>query len=420
MARQFLPHFKKEVMKNKLQFRIMAVCTFLSVIGSSNIATAQNVSIPDANFKSALVGIPAINTNNDNEIQISEAAAYTGTINVPMLTISDLTGIETFTALTGLNCSYNQLTSLNTSSNTALTSLFCGNNQLTALNVSPNTALTVFDCSVNHITTLNLSSNTALTILGVNNNNLSALNISTNTSLVNLLCGDNLLTSLNISSNTSLASLDCGNNNLNNLSASGNTALTTLACHGNQLTNLNLGAFTGLKYLSCQLNSLTSLDVSANTILKEIRCYNNSLTSVNVKNGNNANFTAFYAYNNPSLTCIQVDNASYMNTHWSNGKDATATFSESCQSVSTGLATTNMEFEFTVYPNPSSGFFVVQMSNGSPEAKITIHDLIGNRILELYSQGKTTQINLSSEPAGIYFITIAGKNGTGTGKLIKQ
>jgi hypothetical protein len=37
------------------------------------VANAQIVSIPDANFKSALVGNPAINTNNDTEIQVGEA-----------------------------------------------------------------------------------------------------------------------------------------------------------------------------------------------------------------------------------------------------------------------------------------------------------------------------------------------------------
>ena len=43
---------------------------------------AQIVNIPDANFKAALVGNASINTNMDAEIQVSEAAAYTGAIQV--------------------------------------------------------------------------------------------------------------------------------------------------------------------------------------------------------------------------------------------------------------------------------------------------------------------------------------------------
>jgi hypothetical protein len=34
-----------------------------------------NVNIPDANFKAALIGDTSINTNNDSEIQVSEALA---------------------------------------------------------------------------------------------------------------------------------------------------------------------------------------------------------------------------------------------------------------------------------------------------------------------------------------------------------
>jgi hypothetical protein len=51
----------------------------------------------------------AINTNADGEIQVSEASAYAGGINVAGLGISDLTGIEAFTALQALDCSNNIL-----------------------------------------------------------------------------------------------------------------------------------------------------------------------------------------------------------------------------------------------------------------------------------------------------------------------
>src|SRR6185295_9529005 len=42
------------------------------------------------------------------------------------------------------------------------------------------------------------------------------------------------------------------------------------------------------------------------------------------------NFYNFNATGNPSLTCIQVDNLSYMTTNWSGGKDAGASFSTDC------------------------------------------------------------------------------------------
>ncbi|GBU22171.1 hypothetical protein R80B4_02076 [Fibrobacteres bacterium R8-0-B4] len=79
--------------------------------------------------------------------------------------ISDLSGIEYFTALTVLNCGGNRLTALDVSNNPALTVLNCGCNRLTALDVSNNPALTVLYCWNNQLTALDVSKNTALTCL---------------------------------------------------------------------------------------------------------------------------------------------------------------------------------------------------------------------------------------------------------------
>ena len=111
----------------------------------------SNVNIPDANFKAYLVGNTAINTNGDNEIQVSEATPFVGSINCSNLGIFDLTGIEAFTALTNLNCEQNQLAILDVSTNTDLTSLICNTNQLTILDVrnGNNTAFTNFTTTNN-------------------------------------------------------------------------------------------------------------------------------------------------------------------------------------------------------------------------------------------------------------------------------
>ena len=111
----------------------------------------HDVNIPDANFKAYLVGNTAINTNGDAEIQVSEAIVFNGTINCNNLNISDLTGIEAFTALTNLYCSSNQLTTLDVSNNTALTNLGCQDNQLTSLDLrnGNNTYFVYFYCGDN-------------------------------------------------------------------------------------------------------------------------------------------------------------------------------------------------------------------------------------------------------------------------------
>ena len=79
-------------------------------------------------------------------------------------------------------------------------------------------------------------------------------------------------------------------------------------CEGNYLTNLDLNKNTVLAYLDCSQNQLTSLDLSQNSRIESIWCFGNKLESLNVKNGSNSKITEFYASNNSSLQCIQVDN----------------------------------------------------------------------------------------------------------------
>tara|TARA_B110001450_G_scaffold251289_1_gene271189 strand:- start:493 stop:1248 length:756 start_codon:yes stop_codon:yes gene_type:complete len=140
--------------------KLLLILLCLPIIGFG-----QNVNIPDANFKAYLVGNSAINTNGDSEIQVSEAASFNGEINCYNMNISDLTGVESFTYLTNLTCSNNQLTSIDLSNNTALTSLNCGNNQLTSIDVNGATALSFLRVSENQLTILDVSTNTALTFL---------------------------------------------------------------------------------------------------------------------------------------------------------------------------------------------------------------------------------------------------------------
>ena len=271
------------------------------------------VNIPDANFKAYLLGNNAINTNGDAEIQVSEAAVFLGSINCYNLNISDLTGIEAFSALTYLNCKYNQLTSIDISNNLALISLECVNNQITSLDLSNNLALTNLDCSSNQLT---------------------SLNVSNNTNLITLRCNNNQLTNLDVSQNTILGYFDCSINQLTSLDVSNNLALTNLGCQNNQLTSLNVSNNTALNEILCDYNQLISLDISNNLALYHFQCENNQLTSLNVSIGSSSLIDgSFLADNNPNLFCINVDNVAWATANWTvaNGSiDPQHFFSTNC------------------------------------------------------------------------------------------
>src|SRR5687767_4185060 len=95
------------------------VLSILLVLASVAGFKAQNVIIPDAVFKSILVSDPLINTNSDGEISLAEANAYKDSLMLKDKKIASLTGIEAFTNLTKLDCSYNPIGSLDVTKNTA-------------------------------------------------------------------------------------------------------------------------------------------------------------------------------------------------------------------------------------------------------------------------------------------------------------
>ena len=230
----------------------------------------DNTNFPDANFRTI---VEYYDTNKDSSLSDTEIAAVEE-IDCYDKGISNLKGIEYFTALRSLNCGCNQLTSLDVSKNTTLTKLYCKKNQLTVLDVSKNTALTYLRCNYNQLTSLDVSKNTALTKLYCFSNQLTSLDVSKNTALTKLYCDNNQLTSLDVSKNTALTGLNCGHNQLTALDVSKNTALTGLNCGYNQLTALDVSKNTALTELDCDKNQLTSLDVS-NTNMDDLDCDDN-------------------------------------------------------------------------------------------------------------------------------------------------
>ena len=210
---------KKKDFLRLITFSVSKTITFFALLLTINAAQAQNVTIPDANFKAYLVGNSAINTNGDTEIQISEASAFNGAIDCNTQSIASLSGVEAFTNLNILECSFNPITSLDVSQNLALTRLNCGDMQLTSLDVSQNQFLYELYCG---------------------HNQLSSLDVSQNPDLVNIGCAHNQLMSLNLSQNPSLYAISCSSNQLTSLDLSQNPNCGLFACDSNQLECLNV------------------------------------------------------------------------------------------------------------------------------------------------------------------------------------
>ena len=382
------------------------------------------------------------------------------------------------TAITVLSCSFNLLTTLNVTANKSLKQLECSNNNLTYLNIqngnnanmqnmmfgnfTNNPKLTCILVDNEAYSTANwglakdkiASYNTVCvpyTIIPDSNfeNQLISIGIDTDgkngkvktssissqvdldvrssaiadmtgiqdfTALKRLNCSANLLTNLDVSKNIALTNLFCEKNQLSNLNVSLNTKLDYLVCYTNQITTLDVSKNTALTYLSCGANLLTTVDVSKNTILTSLYCDKNKLVKLNIKNGNNINITAFIATGNPTLTCIQVDDANYASSAMAFFKDATATYSATCSAL--GIEDSVFD-KVAIFPNPTKG--ELHIDNIVLE-KATVYDALGKLVktTTFTSGANDNVIHLEGFASGIYFIYLESEGANTAKKIIVE
>lgn len=219
----------------------------------------NETTFPDKNFRNLIL---SQNWRSDGVITDAEIAEITN-LDLYKKKISDLTGIEHFSALKKLQCYSNKLTSIDLSKNTELTHLACWKNKLTSIDVSKNVKLKELWCNNNQLTFLDVSNNTALEYLVCSKNQLTSLDVSNNTALKDLTCYKNQLISLDLSNNTALKFLNCRGNKLTSLDLSKNTNLRGLFCNNNQLTSLNLSNNTALEYMLCHNNNIPNTELPA-------------------------------------------------------------------------------------------------------------------------------------------------------------
>lgn len=335
----------------------VAVILLLTV----QLGLAQIVTIPDANFKNTLLNHnPVIDTNGDGEIQVSEAEDMDDTLFIAGKGIADLTGIEAFVNLYKIDCSQNQITSLDLTYHPYLGALECWQNQISVLDPSQSPNLRFLWCSNNQLTSLDVTNNPELRFFYPYNNPISSIDVTQNPELISFRCTDNLLTSLDVSQNPNLSSLDCWNNNLN------------------------------------------SLDLSQNPNLQYLQCNNSQLTQLDIRNGNNADILVMWAYDNPNLMCIFVDDetATYPECDlvsfagWC--KDETTVYGENCALGISDFSATKIK----LYPNPTTDYLNIE---GDFEiASVQIYSLSG----KIVKQSTEDKIDVSQLQSGLYFAKV--------------
>jgi uncharacterized repeat protein (TIGR01451 family) len=82
----------------------------------------------------------------------------------------------------------------------------------------------------------------------------------------------------------------------------------------------------------------------------------------------------------------------------------------------------NKPGKLNVYPNPGTGKYVIELSDGSGNSgfNIEVYNLIGELVLSTRSTSDHTSVDLSAQPDGIYFVKVNGSKRSFNQRIVKQ
>ncbi len=254
-----------------------------SVLASSKKATS--ISINAANFPNAAFReyVREFDLDNNGAFSEQEIKKITDIEIFDNTAVTNLKGIEFFTYLETLDCSYDNISSLNLRNNKSLRFLNCEYNNLSSLNLTYNPNLETLFCEGNNLSSLNVSSNPKLSDLRCGGNPISALNLANNPILNTLDCSSTKISTLNMGANPDLAWINCfGCENLSSLNVTKNPMLEYLDAGCTKISSINVTKNSNLKYLGLSSTSISSLNVKNNSQLEELDCSCTILTSIDV------------------------------------------------------------------------------------------------------------------------------------------
>lgn len=110
------------------------------------------------------------------------------------------------------------------------------------------------------------------------------------------------------------------------------------------------------------------------------------------------------------MFCIEVDDADYSTSNWSD-IDPQTSFSENCALSIDDIASKDNVF---IYPNPTT--HVLNIKSQSPISKIEVYNVLGENILTYSDQG---QIDISKFLSGVYLFKCYSEKGQSTKRIIK-
>ena len=280
-------------MKKRILSIVLCLVMVFSLLPFTASAASSGTPINDMNFPDPvfreyvrkIAGGPALTNEKVRQIEALDVSDD----NIKEVLgkrdpITSLRGIKYLKYVKDLNCSGQELKTLNLELNSRVEKLNCSGNKLTGLWLDPRgNSLKYLTCSVNELTALDLSKSSELTELSCSSNKLTSLDLSANKKLQKIVAQTNALTTLDTRNLPELTDLYLwGNHDLKSIDVSKNTKLEFLSVSHCKLTSLNVSNNRKLVKLYVDDNQLTALDVRSNYMLKKLGCYENQLTALDL------------------------------------------------------------------------------------------------------------------------------------------
>ncbi len=322
------------------------------------LLSGQYTMIPDPNFEQVLIDM-----NVDDTLDGRVLTASIDTVRQLQLSyknISDLTGIQDFSALEVLSAAWTPLTRLEISNLNQLNAVYLEYSNLNQLLITGCPQLEVLSCHDNFIDNINITGNTNLKYLYIFNNQITQIDLSTNISLVNFIAFNNLLASLDFSNHVFLEDILVYNNDLSHLTLPLQGLLTQLVCADNP-----------------QLSGYLDLSWASN--LNQIVIDNTAIEKLNIRNGNNPFVLQMSADNCNDLTCVVVDDstATYINNWNIPNHTQVVERPESCENMHT--AETSVA-DINAFPVPANHKLFIKSKYETNDLEVDCYDLSGKLI----------------------------------------
>ena len=387
--------YELDCSNSKLTTLIMNGCSNLHILDcSNNLLTSLDLSGLNITGEAYYLGSGA-----------NTLAHYKGGVNCSH---NNLTSLNIANLTTNfLNCSYNNLTSLNAGTLTLVKmpnipvsaipepSLYfdCSHNQLNSLAVNGSFVIQYFDCSYNNLTMLNVP-DMVTQFFSCNNNNLTSLTIS-DTSEINIL----------------------------NMSYNSMTSFVSPALPEVTDPNGIMNPFNTNHSLNCSHNQLTFLNLN-NTQIPSVNASDNNIHTLFVKNGILNDMMDLQ--NNPDIQSVCADddpidpaNSPYSEVNYYQDMLPLASVGSNCNAGVLAVSEKAMEGKITLYPNPAKDR--VQINAGSAVSSVNMYDMQGRLVKRHSGTGSASEeIMLDDVPAGNYIFRVITQKGSFTRKVIKK